>query len=219
MINELKLGVKLLKYTYGIKSSLLGSVLLLAGGIFYSLLPEEQSRMWLASYMILVITMFPVQLLYSLGVSNMVQASPCKRKMQTSTIVILNVSVILVLLLPILSIKGVQLGMGLRTEEYVSFELLLDAVLIFLLLLYNGFAYKFFMVATVTFCVMMVIVSGGAALSMGMGILQDVKLWLAVAILFLAILAGAALQYLVSCLLYRRPLSKQAQYAGLRKMM
>lgn len=219
MINELKLGVKLLKYTYGIKSSLLGSVLLLAGGIFYSLLPEEQSRMWLASYMILVITMFPVQLLYSLGVSNMVQASPCKRKMQTSTIVILNVSVILVLLLPILSIKGVQLAMGLRTEEYVSFELLLDAVLIFLLLLYNGFAYKFFMVATVTFCVMMVIVSGGAALSMGMGILQDVKLWLAVAILFLAILAGAALQYLVSCLLYRRPLSKQAQYAGLRKMM
>lgn len=219
MINELKLGVKLLKYTYGIKSSLLGSVLLLAGGIFYSLLPEEQSRMWLASYMILVITMFPVQLLYSLGVSNMVQASPCKRKLQTSTIVILNVSVILVLLLAILSIKGAQLAMGLRTEGYVSFELLLDAVLIFLLLLYNGFAYKFFMVATVTFCVMMVIVSGGAALGMGMGILQDVKLWMAVAILFLAILAGAALQYLVACLLYRKPLSKQAQYAGLRKMM
>lgn len=219
MIAELKMGFKMLRYAYGIRSSIGCSLLFLLLGIAGSMLPAEMGNMWLDSYVILVVCMWPIQMLYSLSVSNMVQSSPWKKRLQTSVLTFVNLISFLLLYLLVLFIKWVQLTNGLRDMDRVIFELLFDGVLILIMMVFNGTSYKVFVTSTVVFIVLVIGISISGNFLYNFKLFQAIPLWAAVSFGFAAIAVGAVLQHVIALALYKKPISKLAQMAKLRKQL
>lgn len=219
MMREFKISLKLLRYSYGTKTNIGMAVLFLVCGIVMTFIPEEYGSMWLSSYMITVVAMMPIQMHYSISASNMVAASPMRKILQTNAATMLNVFFFFAAYLITLLLKLVQSANHIRSTEDIKMELLLDAVLIIFIMVYTGIAYKLFFVATVTFVIAMIAVSGLAAVLQAYDETVPIPIWAAVLSGFAAIAVGGGLQYGFSLLLNKFPLSKSAQMAGLRKQL
>lgn len=213
MIKQLKMGMKMLRYAFGIKSSLgLGGVLFVLGILFHG-------TDGIGSYLILTGGLWIVQLLYSLPVSGMIQTSPWKRELQTSGVAIVSFFSFLFFYL----IDAVLLLLFEQQKvNMIGPCLVIDGIIIFFIMIYCGFAYKFFMVSTILFLVSY----------FGMSFVQRIKVsnhiytWLnsislvqGAVIGFALIVLGALVQYAASCLVYKCPLDKNGQLRGLQKFM
>ncbi len=218
MTESIKMGIKLLRYTWNVKLNV-GLMLLFALiGIGTAMLPVRiGGRM--SSYMLLVVTMYPAQMLWSLSTANILQTSPWKRRMQTTVVVLVSAVSTFVIYLVILGIKALQLAADPAARGDIVYELLQDALVILLIMLYGGAAFKRMYTATVLFGVLFMVMSFGAQYSWLLGAFENVPLWAAVCGGFGAIIAGTVLQYGLLQLLYKYPLSKAAQSVGLRKHM
>lgn len=219
MTEQIKMGMKLLRYTFGIKTCLVSMVLFLGLGILCACLPVRiMGRM--SGFFILLVSLWVVQMLSSLNVSYMVQASPWKRALQTSVPALLSFVCSLILYLFVVLISVLKLrGAALDERQILVEGVLMNGILAFLLLVYSGVAYKYFRIATVVFsvtvyalmCVFEFIPNTGKGLNLSfMG---------AVGIGILCIIAGALAEYGLSLLFYKVPVSKGAQMHGLQKYM
>ena len=203
MIKQLKMGMKMLRYAFGIKSSLgLGGVLFVLGILFHG-------TDGIGSYLILTGGLWIVQLLYSLPVSGMIQTSPWKRELQTSGVAIVSFFSFLFFYL----IDAVLLLLFEQQKvNMIGPCLVIDGIIIFFIMIYCGFAYKFFMVSTILF---LVSYFGNHIYTW----LNSISLVQGAVIGFALIVLGALVQYAASCLVYKCPLDKNGQLRGLQKFM
>lgn len=219
MMRELKVSLKMLRYAYGVKSSVAFSVLFLILGLAMSFTPKNIGNIWLGSYMVMVVVMWPIQMHYSLGASNMVLASPMRKSLQTKAAVLLNALFFFLAYMLILLVKLVQITADMHGANEIQMELLLDAVLIICIMVFNGVSYKLFVISTVLFIGVMICISGVATILQYGQITVQVPVWAAVLSGFAAIIVGGLLQYGLTLLLDKYPISKNAQVAGLRKQL
>ena len=82
MIKRLKLGLQMLRYTFGIKTCAIMGIFFLAIGILMELLPQPVNSS--GTLFISLTGMWTIQLTYSLGVSNLVRSSKWAKAMETS---------------------------------------------------------------------------------------------------------------------------------------
>lgn len=218
MTESIKMGVKLLRYTWGLKTSLLMAGAFLAIGMITVLLPVGTVGM-MSSYMLLVVSIWPAQMLWSLSTAHSVQVSPWKKRLQTMVPALTNGICFLMMYLLVLVIKVIQFCANPTIAQDVAFELLMDALMILIVMLYSGVSYKFFFPSTVIFVLVFMAFSVSAQLIRVQGVFAQVPLWAAVCSGFGAIILGTALQYGLGVLVYKFPLSRGAQLAGLRKWM
>lgn len=218
MMESIKMAVKLFRYGWAVKTNVLMALVFFLFGIVLALFSGE-TRGVMSSYMLLAVAGFPSQVVGSLNVANMVQASPWKRRMQTSVLALTNGICTLIMYLLILGIKAVQIYVNPDAVADIVFELLMIAVLLLIVMLYYGASFKMMYPATVLFLIIFIVVFSGGQMSYFMGAFAGVPLWVAVCSGFGAILAGTVLEYGLMRLLYKRPLSKAAQNARLRKYM
>lgn len=217
MIKQLKLSIKLMRYTYGIKMCVILGIVFFACGIGLSFVPENRGGS--GSFFIVVAAMWITQLFYSLGVSNMVQASPYGKAAQTSMPTLIGLLGFTAAYVVVVLMKLLRFGTADgEVRRYMSADLITVGMLTFIVMLYIGLAYKFFVAATVLFAVTFAITTS----SFKLYTIFDLPLPSiggAAVIGFLEIVAGALVQYGVSRLVYKCPVSKRAQLRGLQRYM
>lgn len=220
MINDLKLGIQMLRYTYGKTGAIVGmAVCGIMGFIFYLL--EEDG--FFGGFFLILTSMWVVQMLYSLSVSNMVLASPLRKKMQVSVPAILNCAGMAVTYTVLLLIEAVRVILHPERIAVICNGLVSLVLVMIVLMVYMAFVYKYFVVSTLIFYV------AYFSCYIGRGWISTLNLWnfdhgngignfvIAVLIGYAAIAVGGYLQYIASLLICRKPMSKISQPAALRK--
>lgn len=223
MIKNWKLGMKSLKYAYGIKMNVLVGIAFLAlAGVMYITKGQMMSGLG-GDYMLMCAALLPTQMIYSLSASNMVQASTVRKKMQTSVPAMVTYgNMVLVYLVMILIRLVTVFGHPERTDR-IGGDLVVMAGMMLLFMVYTGAAYKYFMLSVAMVIVTVLIISPYNNI-----VENDLFSWvffsrgwrgivLSAALGLLLLTAGGLLQYLVSLLVYKKPMSKMAQAAPLRK--
>lgn len=217
MIKQLKMGFEMMRYAHGRLSCVIMGICFLVLGILLDILGADMSgtAKYLGSFFVILTAMWPLQLLFSVSVSNEVASSPWKKRLQTSVSVIVAFWSFLAMYLLVLLLAWFKYRSGVASEEIVV-ELLLVACVMPLMMAYMGGALKYFWGATIVFFVCyyaLLIAAFFPELFVGIPIAAAVLAG------FAGIFVGAALYFGIANLLYKRPISKASQTSSLRKVM
>lgn len=234
MINDMKLGFKMLRYSHGIKGNVACAVIMAVFGLIImvsDLIIMASSARYsgvgaAAGFLLMVSGMFPTQMLFSLNVTGLVLSAPVQKKLQTKIPVLCNFVCMAALFTFITLFKAVMIAIYPETLQAVCNELTLIALLGAVVTGYMAIAYKKFWLGTILFLVFyglftngLFTISDDKILNMGIfgpGVGSFLLAW----VLGIAILAAAAVVgYGVSLLLYKQPISKMSQPATLRKYL
>ena len=157
--------------------------------------------------------MFAYQLIMSMDISEMVQTSAMKRRLQVelpvvaSTVVYLAAYTFLLVERVILIYQNPQ---GKEEALYTLFTIVLMMVTIYI---FTAICYKYFVAGFILFLILFIGVDTGAVILWNNGIgawLCQIGLgWLAV-LGYAVVLLGGGIEYLLGSLLYRKPLSEFA---------
>lgn len=151
MINDFKLGIQVLKYGLNLRAAVIGTVILLVMGVILEIMAPLIAINGLYTGMG---GMMVMQTICSVSVSSMVQTSALKKRLQTSVPVIMTACYILVVHTVFLLIKWI----GCQTFHLVelselSYKIVLEAIMLVIIVMYNAVALKKFLFPTIVFTV------------------------------------------------------------------
>lgn len=212
MINDLKLGLKLLKYSFNFKLNVISGAIFFTISIVWCFLPNlaQLTPMYLT-----LIGLQIQQMLISLQFSDMVLSSPRKREIQISVAVTAGV---LGSLFSYALTSGVIFfcyKIGVREEPQFGI-LILCGVLLLECMVYEVLWQKMGTVAVIIF-ILMFFGSVLWFLSLGNQVLREISFGTAVGIGLAEILLGAVLQYLTARLTYRLPVKNNSMLQAILK--
>lgn len=227
MINNLKLGIKIMKYGHSAKLSFVAAIALIAIGVIFSVCGMLVKFSFPGGYFIMMAVLLLLQLISTINASHLVQTSPAKKKLQTSVPAVFSVTLMTAGYLFNLVTVGV---VSLCSSEAAGAvraacnQLIYTAVIMGVVMLYYGACYKKFIAATVAFFVVFFIVYrpviDGEMYWSFMPFTDPVGNFILTALIGLGIiLVCGLLEYLISLALYKAPMSKLALGANLRKQM
>ncbi len=223
MIHDLKMSFKLIKFGFQAKMQIVFMLIFFFVGLAMEVLGD--GTYWLGAWFVLLSPMYFAQLLYGLLMSNMVMASPYNRRLQTamSAVVMFVFSMLCMTLLVV--IKLWKLLVHPEFKDAILTTLLASGVAVFVISTYTAVVYKKFAIAFIILMLTVGGVSGWSGYITGMGehivlpILHQMSFGAVVAASYGCVLLGILMQYGMSCLLYRKPLSEYAQGAMMRKYL
>ena len=207
MLKDIKLGFKLLRYGYKLKLNVIMLVFFAVIGIASDIMSKGTTI--IGGIYFMMSGMFTFQLIMSMDVSELIQSTSLKKKLQiyipvmSSTVINLVIFTFLVVERVIL----IQYGVADKTQLFT-----LDVALL-IVYLYTSICYKYFVLGFIVFMVLFMgvftVLSGAAFVPVSNAVF---KLGLPVVALlgYIAIFAGGALEILIGELLYKKPLSEFA---------
>ena len=208
MINDFKLGLKLIKYGLNLKGCLIVSVIFLIMGIImdFGMPAAPINGMYVGMG-----GMMMVQLICSVSVSTMVQSSNYKRQMQTSVPAIIGGGYLLLANTFSIIVKFLGMKMLEWDLSVIANGIIFNAVLTVIMVLYMGGALKAFWPATICF---MIVYFAYYSLSSAFNFMEAdvpllVSIELAIVISYVVIIAAIILMYLIFVAMYKRDFSKQ----------
>ncbi len=211
MINDMKLGIRLLRYGYGIKMNLVLLIVCVAADVLFFALELAGITTPLDGYLLLACAMVPVQILFSLNAVDIVLASPVRKKLQTSVPAVMSLCATLAAYLIIVLKKAVIILIHPDKTAQSAVMLSFLAFLAAVIMVFTGVLYKSFP----AFLVMCFSLSGFVSFFM-MSLLrsdflgEDMGALVRGALIgAVLILAGGALEYVLSILFYKKPVSKK----------
>lgn len=225
MINNLKLGFRTLKFAHAVKSTAILGVIIFILGEAMCLLDH-----WLplngglpGGYFFMLVVLFMIQLLYSVNMSNLVQSSPVKKKLQTSVPATMSTFCMLTAYLLVLATEGFVAYKRPERIGIVCVHVVFTIIIMALIMLYTAVCYKYFFGGTILFFAVFFISYGYFMNGEGWLVRFQEYGWSAFARLGIlgaaVLLAFGVLQYLLSLAVYRAPMSKRAQSASLRRQL
>ena len=224
MINNWKLGIKFLRYAHGIKINLIIGIIMLLLNIPVTIAGIMSENQLMGGYMLMCVSMLATQMLYSLSASNMVLTTTYRKKLQTSIPAALTCGNMMLMYLINVLINGILALTQGTVRDSAGTELIILALMMVLIMVYMGSAYKYFTVSSLFLCLLLPVfmnlgLSGMSRMNrIGNPFGHGGMAFMSAAFCGLAMLAaGGLLQYMLSLLVYRAPLSKMAQAAPLRK--
>lgn len=234
MINNLKLGIRMIRYGSGLVAMVVFSVIFLVLGlimdVFYTKIGIAGGP---GDVFLVIAAMYPIQILYSLSVSSYIASSPVKKRMQTSVPAVTGCFGAIVIYLVNALCKGIMTAGHPENIGIACSEMVTLAGFAALILLYMGVAYKCFWMSIVmgimvyffTRFRMDNIMTGTDSLLSVNYFLSEIfgnsagSFALALLIGSVIIVIGGFGQYGLSLLVYKMPMSKYAQSATVRKEM
>lgn len=217
MMSGIKRSLKLIKYGYALKSSVLVFVLFFVLGTWIRCIQTDENAL---SGIVCVIcgVLMLMQVHYYLLYANFVSASP-RRKLLELTIPNVVSTIAGLLGYAVLVIVAIMQAKTLPQEtESIVGTVLIGGLEIAALLMCFGAAYKYYVLSlSLFFVVFFVLLSGGMAVLNQWNLNLDVYSASGISLLFVA--AGIVLSCVLRRALYKRPLSKIAAGASLRKAM
>lgn len=221
---EIHVAYQLMRYSKDYKLNVIVGLVMLVFGMLMTLTVSGFNFLVLVMYYI----MFPIfitQLLYAMNASDLIKSCKSARHFQVEVPIIVNVVTTLLsysILVVCLVLAGyvhlvpleVQMSLGLMDKRYEA--LLVFGVYAFMYLVFYGFVWKKYVISTIVFlvtCIPLYIVMMVKFVK-GIRGTSSTSSTLPVPVLIVAgyvlILAGGALCYLFSNLMYRRAYSKYA---------
>lgn len=228
MINDLKLGFKIMKYGHSAKLSIIGSIVLAMLGLVICIISITAKISFPGGYFLTMSVLLLLQLISTVNAANLVQTSPMKKKLQTSVPAFF--SILMMLAAYLLNVVVVAVVVCANPEEEVHFytQIIYTAALMGMIMLYYGAVYKYFVVSTIVFFTIFMfvypsIISGDISEKLYWSFMPFAEPWqnfTLTAVIGLAfILVCGVLQYLISLAVYKAPISKLALGARLRSQM
>ncbi len=221
MIEQIRLGMKMVRYAPGRRTMAAFTAFFFGLGILWFFLDGVTNRM--GGLYLGTCGLYIVQLVMGISASSLVQASPRKKQMQTLIPVLVELPCCFAVSGVAFLLHLILIRWGKQTYEEAAGALMLMGLFQMLMMVYLGFAYKNFLLSIFLFFVAFgslypFIVSGGSLPQM-MDWLGTIPLWGILGINAAQLLLGGLLQYLLSLAVYRLPLSKNAMGVFLRKYM
>lgn len=223
MINDIKLGIKIMRYGHGLVFNIILGVWFLVIGIAVIILSMSGSLInWSGGCFAIAAALIPIQIIFSLNTSNMVLSSPIRKKMQTivptvitciSTIVMYLAVDLLILAMVLINPDSIPIACSLVA---------LQIVFAVFFMIYIPICYKYMVAAIIIGIIIWVCVINSIMLMPDVNTFsffnKGISSFLLISALGLpSIVAGGFLQYLLSLLFYKAPVSKYSQNIYLRK--
>ena len=220
-MNDIKLGMRLLRYAYGLKMNLTLLVIFIAVDILcfvLELMGIETAYTGFGGYLLFAVSMVPVQFLFSLNTVSAVLSSPFRKKLQTSVPAALSFwGMAAAYLLFVLQKLAAALIQPDRIEQ-ICMQIIGIACIGAVIMIFTGILYKFF-IGFFGMCFgLPSLVSIYFMLFTDCNLFENKMASLMWSILLGAALitAGAAMEYGFLHLFYRKPVSPRSVGGNLR---
>lgn len=224
MINDLKLGFKIMKYGHSAKLSIIGSIVLAVFGLVFCVISIAVSVSFPGGYFLMMSVLLLLQLISTVNAANLVQTSPMKKKLQTSVPALFSVLLMLAAYLFNVVVAAIAACAKPEAIKFFCTQIISTAVIMGVIMLYYGVVYKYFVASTVGFFIIFMFVypsySGNELYWSFMPFAESWQNFVLTAVIGLGIiLVCGVLQYLISLAVYKAPISKRALGARLRSQM
>ena len=205
------MGFQLMKYGYKIKMNVIMMVVILAFGIVAEI--SSKGTSFLGGFYLMMTGMFAYQLIMSMDISEMVQSSAAKRKLQVGLPVVASTVVYLASYTFLLVERVILIHQNPQSKEELLYTLFTILLIMITVYIFSSICYKYFVAGMILFLILFIGVDTGAVILWNNGIgawLCQIGLgWLAV-LGYAVVLLGGGIEYLLGSLLYRKPLSEFA---------
>lgn len=205
------MGFQLMKYGYKIKMNVIMMIVILAFGIVAEI--SSKGTSFLGGFYLMMTGMFAYQLIMSMDISEMVQSSAAKRKLQVGLPVVASTVVYLASYTFLLVERVILIHQNPQSKEELLYTLFTILLIMITVYIFSSICYKYFVAGFILFLILFIAVDTGAVILWNNGIgawLCQIGLgWLAV-LGYAVVLLGGGLEYLLGSLLYRKPLSEFA---------
>lgn len=224
MINDLKLGFKIMKYGHGAKFSFIAAIAAGVFGLIFSVASISVQYAFPGGYFMMMAALLLLQLLGTVNAANLVGASPRKKRLQTSVPALISVILMLGGYLLTVATLGVLVCITPERIEAACTQIICTAAIMGIVMLYYGACFKRFIASTAVFVVVFVVfypllING----ELRWGFLPFANVWgnfgLTAVIGLVVILICGFLQYLISLAVIKLPISKMALGARLRSQL
>ena len=221
LIESWRFAIKCIKLSYNLKVNLIGIGFLLLMAPVYEILDYNTGiKSGMGAIMLVIAAMYPAQMIYSICGSQLAQSSPYKKAMMTSLPAVITFCCGILTYLLVIVIETIRAIRKPEAAERCVGLILLSGMVLMLMNIYIGIALKYFVVSMIVViglissCCYCYIVGFR---TMVLPWLTGISMPIAIAVgLCLAVL-GSLLQYGISLLLYKRPISRTAFYGLLRQ--
>lgn len=216
----------MLKYAYGLKSGMIAAVIFALIGLFLEIV--SHGTIWFSAFFIVASSMYAVQFLYCISLSDFALSSPYRKRLQTSMPACVNLSVVLVIFTIVLVLRMIWIRMYPQDQEKIVASMIFVVLMNIMFSAYISLAYKYFMISML----IIVVFSGGIGAFYGAGYMmrgetllfmpQDHWIYsplFMIIMTYVCVFAAAGVQYLVSVAIYKKPLSKRAQGAAMKRYL
>ena len=220
MKEQLSKGWKLSGYGLGVKTQRAFFIIFLIAGTLLKLFPVETEYMAIdvGAVFLFCSAMFPAQLVMSLDMSQMVQVSPYKKKLQISIPAKMTTAGIRIMCGWSMFLQVISCVITGKNFADQGVKLLMTGMWAFVILLFTGVCYKFFVISMI---IMYILVIGAGML---VGIAQQffipkgfIHPLVAIVADIVLVLTGGVIQYGFMKLFYKFPLSKAAFGAAIKR--
>ena len=211
MLKDIKLGFKLLRYGYKLKLNVIMFVFFAVIGIASDIMSKGTSIIGGVYFM--MCGMFTFQLIMSMDVSELIQSTSLKKKLQIYIPVMSRTVINLVVFTFLVIERVILIQNSVADKKQLIFTLFTLDVELLTVYLYTSICYKYYVLGFIVFMVLFMgvftVFSGAAFVPVSNAVF---KLGLPVVALlgYIAILAGGAFEILIGELLYKKPLSEFA---------
>lgn len=233
MMGQCKYAFQMLRYAFGIKGNSVAAVIMVIAGLALEFISHGTN--FLGSFFVVVLSMFPVQFLYSISLSDHVASSPYRKRLQTSMPTLMNLTLNIGIFTLLNIIKAVEIYLFPEDAELIIGSLIMLSIAELILAIYTGIVFKYYILATIILVVFFSIFGGigGWIMAFQEQVYSFYSLFAATGYIFMGrmsfvgaviisyvlIFVGAGFQYLVSLAIYRKPLSKRAQGAAMKRYL
>lgn len=222
MIENVKLIFALQKFGFQRRLQLGSMVIFYLIGIVIEL--ATRGTFWLGMFFMMMAPMYMMQVIYSMCMSTLVTASPYGKRIQTSIASCGDLIFSLISTTIIVIMKAVEVALYPQQKDALISVFVILSVMMLVLHMYIAFVYKFYALSIV----LMLLIVWPISFYMGYSVSGTSSFSLptipvsfvgAVLIAYASTLLGVGLQYVLTKLIYRAPLSKYAQGAAMRKYL
>lgn len=219
MINDIKLGMKMMRYGHMFKMNIFLSVVYLVGGSVIAIGLDNVS----GGLFFIVAGMMPGQIICSLNTSSMVLTSPARKKMQTTIPTVLSCLGMFSMYIVVDLLFLIKACIFPYWFPAVCKAIVLMLVFAVLTMIYMPIACKYMAVSTFVYVIIVILLYTGANMYMPMVdslafFNKGISSFVLISALGLFVIAvGGFLEYLLSLLVYKAPVSKYSQSVYLRK--
>lgn len=225
MIREIKLSFRMLKYAYGLKSNMAIALIVGIIGFFIEILSHGTS--WIGGFFIMAMSMFGVQFLYCVSLANLVLSSPYRKRLQTSMPAYVNLTVNFIVFTILIALRLLWIYLYPQEQGQIVTSMLFIAGMGVLFSVYTSLAYKYFIISMIIIVTLSAFAGGFWGLKSVIGTISvsaanDV--WflspgMMIVITYACVFTGTVFQYLVSLAIHKKPMSKRAQGASMKRYL
>ena len=223
MIRDLKVSVKILKFGFQAVMQVVLMIAFLVLGMAMEL--GSRGTYWMGAMLIMISPMYFAQLLYGLGMAQIVAASPYNKRFQTTIPAVGSAVLSIICMTVLVLVKYWEIQRHPELTQTVITALFTAGCMALIFNLYAAVVYKYYALSIILMILGVGSISGVYGFYTGIGseislpFISNASFGSIAAIGYGFVLIGALLQYALSCALYKKPLSEYAQGAMMRKYL